>query len=116
MDKAIQERYEILRKAYGEHSEYVVGFRDCVQIVEANSADSVEVEHGEWIEDAYYDNPCVCSVCGCEAPYTSKFNETFDYDWEENLQHTGYEETKDYIRTPYCQNCGAKMDGERSEK
>ena len=69
-----------------------------------------KVKHEEWIEDGYYDAPCVCSNCGTEAPYVSRFNETFDYDWEENLQPTGYEEIKEYIRTPYCPNCGAKME------
>ena len=75
------------------------------------TADVVEVRHGRWIEDGYYDKPCVCSNCGEEAKYISRFEETFDYDWEENLQSTGYEEIREYIRTPYCPNCGAKMDG-----
>ena len=75
------------------------------------TADVAEVKHGEWIEDGYADIPCVCSYCGEEAQYISKFNETFDYDWEENLQSTGYEEIREYIRTPYCPNCGVKMDG-----
>ena len=79
------------------------------------TADVVEVRHGKWIEDGYYDIPCVCSVCGAEAQYTSRFEETFDYDWEENLQSTGYEEIKEYIRTPYCSHCGAKMDGKGGE-
>ena len=70
-------------------------------------------KHGVWIEDGYEEIPCVCSNCGVEAPYTSQFHETFDYDWEENLQTTGYEETREYDRTDYCPNCGAKMDGER---
>ena len=75
------------------------------------AADVVEVRHGEWVEDGYDDIPCVCSCCGAEAQYTSTFEETFDYDWEENLCSTGYEETRKYIRTPFCPNCGAKMDG-----
>lgn len=76
----------------------------------------VELKQGEWIEDGYSDEPCVCSVCGEEAPYTSIFGETFDYDWEENLQPTGYEEIKEYDRTPYCPNCGAKMALKEREK
>lgn len=75
------------------------------------AADVVEVRHGEWVEDGYNDIPCVCSCCGAEAQYTSTFEETFDYDWEENLCSTGYEEIREYIRTPFCPNCGAKMDG-----
>ena len=76
------------------------------------AADVAEVKHGKWIENECCDISCVCSVCGAEANYTSRFKETFDYDWEENLQSTGYEEIKEYIRTPYCSNCGARMDGE----
>lgn len=75
------------------------------------TADVVEVRHGEWVEDGYDDIHCVCSCCGAEAQYTSTFEETFDYDWEENLCSTGYEEIREYIRTPFCPNCGAKMDG-----
>ena len=74
------------------------------------TADVVEVRHAEWIEDGYEDSPCVCSYCGAEAHYTSTFSETFDYDYDENLQSTGYEETREYIQSPYCPHCGAKMD------
>lgn len=77
-------------------------------------ADVVEVRHGEWVEDGYNDIPCVCSCCGAEAQYTSTFEETFDYDWEENLVPCGYEEIREYIRTPFCPNCGAKMDGDEN--
>lgn len=83
------------------------------EIEDAPTADVVEVKHGEWIKDAYYDNPCVCSYCGVEAPYFNKFEETFDYDWEENLVSTGHKTIKEYIRTQYCHRCGAKMDGVR---
>lgn len=85
---------------------------NCLSIIGgAPAADVVEVRHGEWIEDGYHNIPCLCSCCGAEAPYTSTFEETFGYDWEENLCPTGYEETREYIRTPFCSNCGAKMDG-----
>jgi hypothetical protein len=30
----VENRYKHLRKAYGEQSEYVAGFRDCMRIVE----------------------------------------------------------------------------------
>lgn len=82
-----------------------------VEIENAPAADVQEIKHGEWIESGYYDISCVCSCCGAEAQYTSTFKETFDYDWEENLYPTGYEEIREYIRTPFCSNCGAKMDG-----
>lgn len=76
-----------------------------------STAEVTKIKHGKWIEDGYCDIPCVCSCCGTEAQYTSTFKETFDYDWEENLCPTGYEEIREYIRTPFCSNCGAKMDG-----
>lgn len=85
--------------------------RAITSIENAPAADVQEIKHGEWIEDSYYDIPCVCSCCGAEAQYTSTFKETFDYDWEENLCPTGYEEIREYIRTPFCSNCGVKMDG-----
>ena len=88
------------------------GILSAIRLVKDQSvADVVEVRHGEWIEDGYYDISCVCLCCGAEAQYTSTFEETFDYDWEENLCSTGYEETREYIRTPFCSNCGARMDG-----
>jgi hypothetical protein len=74
-------------------------------------ADVQKIKHGKWIEDGYCDIPCVCSCCGAEAQYTSTFKETLEYDCEENLCSTEYEETRKYIRTPFCPNCGAKMDG-----
>lgn len=60
------------------------------------TADVEEVKHGEWIEDGYYDNPCVCSYCGAEAMHNNKIPKT-------------------HIRTPYCSQCGAKMDGGKAE-
>ena len=90
------------------------GMRKALRCIEETpTADVVEVKHGEWIEDGYAEKPCVCSYCGEEAQYISRFEETFDYDWEENLQSTGYEEIREYIRTPYCPNCGAKIDERR---
>lgn len=79
------------------------------------SADVQKIKRGKWIEDGYCDIPCVCSCCGAEAQYTSTVKETLEYDCEENLCSTGYEETRKYIRTPFCSNCGAKMDGKEVE-
>ena len=70
-----------------------------------------EERKGECIEDGYTNTPCVCSHCGGEAHYTSTFQEQFDYDWEENLVSTGYEEIREYIRSNYCPYCGADMRG-----
>lgn len=54
---------------------------------EVPTADVVEVKHGYWIEDGEYQ---VCSVCGEE------------HHWDE-------------YRATYCEDCGAKMDGRRTE-
>ena len=58
-----------------------------------NKADFAEVKHGEWIisSDGYYP---FCSNCRYEPPFVGG---------------------KD-IRTPYCPNCGAKMDGGKRRK
>lgn len=74
-------------------------------------ADVQKIKHGKWIEDGYCNIPCVCSYCGAEAQYTSTCKETLEYDCEENLCSTGCEETRKYIRTPFCPYCGAKLDG-----
>lgn len=71
----------------------------------------VEVKHGEWIEDGYNDIPCVCSRCGAEAPYKADCREDYDYDYDDNLIFLGAEIEKEYIKTPYCPNCGADMSG-----
>ena len=79
------------------------------------AADVVEVRHGEWLEDEYNETT-YCSECKEEALYNSTFELQFDYDWEENLVPCGYEETREYIRTPFCSNCGARMDGKEVER
>lgn len=63
---------------------------DCViaDIDDVPTADVVEVKHGEWTKSSPYNRFMNCSVCG------------FGQD------HTTFK---------YCPNCGAKMDGERSE-
>lgn len=113
----LKKRYKYagdVAKELTEHSDW--GLESIIEFLNSiKDADVVEVKHGEWIEDGYDDSPCVCSICGAEAPYVSKFDEMFDYDWEENLQYMGYEEIREYIRTPYCPNCGAKMDGGKTE-
>ena len=73
----------------------------------APTVDADPAKSGEWIGTE--SDELVCSRCGKEAPYVSHFKETFDYDWDENLVSTGYEETKEYQRTKYCPNCGARM-------
>ena len=79
------------------------------------TSDVAEIRHGEWLEDEYNETT-YCSECKEEALYNSTFELQFDYDWEENLVPCGYEEHKEYIRTKYCPNCGAKMDGDTNDE
>lgn len=74
----------------------------------------VEVKYGEWIEDGYNDIPCVCSRCGNEAPYkVISCHDKYDYNYYDELVFVGEEIEKEYIKTPYCPNCGADMRGEQ---
>lgn len=54
----------------------------------APTADVVEVRYGEW-------KGCECSVCGKVSPTV----------------HLDVENEYKIRKTPYCPNCGAKMDG-----
>lgn len=70
---------------------------DCISaVIEAPTADVVEVRHGHWIDksrniNGLHDPRFDCSVCG--HIFWFQGAETFNY----------------------CPACGAKMDGERSE-
>lgn len=55
------------------------------------AADVAPVVHGEWIVNPKREYDYICSVCGGDAPEDR---------WRNNA-----------ILTPYCPNCGAKMDG-----
>lgn len=58
------------------------------EIAEMPTIDAVPVVHGYWKPMKAYKTECVCSECGELWP-----------DW----------------KSPYCPDCGAKMDGERKE-
>ena len=66
-------------------------------LMQAPTADVVEVRHGEWIEkdDGWDGVLYTCSVCNC--------------DWC-TIDGTPFENNM-----RYCPECGAKMDGERRE-
>lgn len=67
-----------------------------------------EVKHGEWVayetEDTYGSDDSKtwykCSECGKDAHGRCPEDEWYSYP----------------IQSPYCPNCGAKMDGKRKEK
>ena len=68
-------------------------------ISKASTTDAVPIKHGHWIEKEYKYGGlmaekmfCICSVCG-----------------EEQIQKL--DDKFEQFMTPYCANCGAKMDG-----
>ena len=64
-----------------------------------STADVSELKHGEWeLEHETYGN-MVCSVCRKQCPKERKPDPYEDY------QMTDF-----YVESPYCPNCGAKMD------
>lgn len=80
------DRYLLRDKLYAEDA---ITMKGVAILNKFPAADVVEVRHASWIEDGYYNKPCVCSNCGepCEDTVMGK------------------------PRWNYCPNCGAKMDG-----
>lgn len=76
--------------------------------IQSPTADSAEVRHGEWEEQARHTTPdliyigLVCTVCDFSIAkkiyLDDEGNPIADYDYK------------------YCPNCGAKMDGERDRQ
>ena len=55
------------------------------------TVDAEPVRHGHWVKSEDADDG-YCSVCECDMPMYRE-----DWEWK-------------YSETPYCPNCGAKMD------
>lgn len=70
-------------------------------LIQAPTADAVEVKHGYNATDMHPVDEFICSVCGfiCN-DYTEAV-----YDWDGD--YTYYRECE----FKYCPNCGARMDG-----
>lgn len=66
-----------------------------VTFTRCSECDRVEVRHGNWVESEIPKEKYVCSVCGGACWY-------YDYQGE-------------VTRSRYCPNCGAKMDGGKTE-
>lgn len=60
---------------------------------EVDGEEYAPVRHGKWIRSKDADDG-FCSICECDMPMYRE-----DWEWK-------------YCETPYCPNCGARMDGE----
>ena len=88
---ALAEMEDLFHKT-DPNGEEQVGFLKCHRIVRTlPAADVAPAVHGEWIINPKREYDYICSVCGGDAPEDR---------WRNNA-----------ILTPYCPNCGAKMDG-----
>lgn len=89
---------DALMEVYTRH-EFSSDMGDAIEILDNFSTmDAVPVRHGKWVIGTvpYF----VCSECKSRTPLR----------WDERL---GY--VLDY-QSPYCPNCGAKMNAERKEE
>lgn len=67
-------------------------------IEQAELVDAVEVKRGEWITGFYPSVGTHCDNCG--------------WAWSDHIDAVKLNPTLSRIKTNYCPNCGASMDGE----
>lgn len=104
---------DLLKNRISEHKRIAIHKDDIVRIIsDIPTADVEEVKHGQWlvVEGENGNEVKICSHCARKGCYESTYEESFDYDYEENCYCDGYDEHREYISTRYCPYCGAKMD------
>ena len=91
----IRRAYEKLARSYMHGEPYIADWKFDEMIEELPAADVAPVMHGRWISLTDCSNAGVyCSIC-----HKKVYKE--DYAWCNR---------KNKVRSPYCPNCGAKMD------
>lgn len=86
-----QDAIKVLRDTFLGDT-YEIDVVACGMIESLPTVDAEPVRHGRWIRD---DFGAKCDACGLYA-----YRDKFDQPWE----------------SPYCPNCGAKMDGEQEKQ
>lgn len=94
LEVALNHRLNFLMAENGEYDHYTSGFDEAVTRVENfPAADVAPVRHGRWAIDEFGHYCTVCREYGPEIEGDAEIVDSLKYG------------------TPYCPNCGAKMDG-----
>lgn len=80
-------------------------------LMSQTTADVVEVRHGEWINSGFCNSLKNCMLIKCSECDFGHFIKPYLMDYDGVLTFGEFK-----LNTHYCQNCGAKMDGERKKE